>query len=433
MTRYGEGDRRRGADEGLARRTRSRPRSPVQRQRATAADFFEDDHEDQDHDHRSQHHRRSRSHSARSRSPGPDDGRHEQKRLKRTRGHHDDHHHHHHRQRRRHGHGHGHHSSTTTRDPPPAELPFDARPLSYKHDFEVFTPLFAYYLDIQKGHDFYALDSHEAKGRWKSFVNKWNSGKLAEGWYEPETFQRVTKENPARMNFAHDEEEEDNTAVADEYEDPRRGSDGEEAGADAPAEIQHRSKGKGQDKDDNNDEDDDEDYGPPPPPDPSSVPSGGRKGPGIPTLSDLALQREAAADSAQSDLAALRLARKADRAEQKERLDEIVPRAAAGTRERQLEKKALVNEKMRSFRDKAGDTMEEVGDGELMGGGVQDDIAEYKRMLASQQRKKTDRELRREAEARARAEEREERLKEWREREEEKLKGLKELARARFG
>ncbi|KUI56126.1 hypothetical protein VP1G_03501 [Cytospora mali] len=315
--------------------------------------------------------------------------------------------------------------TTATTQQAPAKLPFNGRPLSYKHDLEAFEPLFAYYLDIQKGKDFYELDSHEARGRWKSFVNKWNRAELAEGWYDPEMFERVVREAPARTktsdiyggNACGEDEEEDNA--------PRE--TGELRGPISPGSGHNNEQGvQGGD-----DEDDEDDYLPPLPPGQSGAhPGTSRHGPGIPNVGDLTLQREAAAEARESRIADLRLARKADRAEQKERLDDLVPRAEPGTRERKLEKKALVNDKMRSFREK-GDAMEEVGDGDLMGGG--DSLDEYKRVAKEQQRKKTDRELRREAEARAKAEEREQRLREWREREEEKLRGLKELARARFG
>lgn len=406
------------ATKGGARSSRS-PNG--QKRRAVAADLFDDEYDDER--ERDAEHRRSRYHSSTRRSQSPQDSPSEHKRRKyhdrRNRDHHDTGQHH---ERRRHHHSRRHDKPTSTA-PYPAELPFQARQLSYKHDFDTFTALFAYYLDIQKGIDFYALDSHEARGRWKSFVHKWNRGELAEGWYEPEMYERITRENPALLG-------------------PSRGhptGDEGEDGSGEPERAQNQETATllGKREDDAGDQqeaDDVDDYGPTPPPGQvTSVLSssgGPRRGPGIPTLSDLALQREAAADATQSELAGLRLSRKADRAQQKERLDELVPRAEPGTRERQLEKKALVNEKMRSFRE-GGDAMEEVGEKDLMGGG--DDLVEYKRMIAAQQRKKTERELRREAEARARAAEREERLREWKEREEEKLKGLKELAKARFG
>ncbi|KUI73195.1 hypothetical protein VM1G_09066 [Cytospora mali] len=382
--RIGSGDRR---------RTRSRSRSP--RRRPVAADFYRA----RSPEHADRHHHSHQQHDGRLRKPRRD-------------------HHHHHRRHHR-------HHSSELREQAPAKLPFNGRRLSYKHDLEAFEPLFAYYLDIQKGKDFYELDSHEARGRWKSFVHKWNRAELAEGWYDPEMFERVVREAPAR------------TKRSDINGGDTRGDDEEEEEDEAPREMGELrgsitpGSGHNNEQVEDEDEDDEDDYLPPLPPGQSGArPGTSRHGPGIPNVGDLTLQREAAAEARESRIADLRLARKADRAEQKERLDDLVPRAEPGTRERKLEKKALVNDKMRSFREK-GDAMEEVGDGELMGGG--DSLDEYKKVAKEQQRKKTDRELRREAEARAKAEEREERLREWREREEEKLRGLKELARARFG
>lgn len=435
-SRASRGDEREGAygQHGAGNygaQGRSRSRSP--RRRPAAEDFYRErtperhDNESQSHHDRHRRHRH-RSRDVASRSPIADDDR---------KRHHSHHHHHHRRHRAK-------PTAPAAREAPAAPLPSNARPLSYKHDLDAFTPLFAYYLDVQKSLDLYGLDPQQARGRWKSFVNKWNRGELAEGWYDPEMFERITREFPAPPLA-------ERTSASARGEDVARGGYG--AVEEREGEEQ-RGRGRGlstpsdgargplADEDDTrqavdsrDDADSDSDYGPPPPPgqsDPTA--SGSRKGPGIPTLSDLALQREAAAEEREGQLDDLRRARRADRAQQKERLDEMAPRAEPGTRERKLEKRALVNEKMRGFREGAaggGGGVEEVGDGDLMGGG--DSVAELKRARAATQRKKTERELRREAEARAREEERLERLREWREREEEKLRGLKELARARFG
>ncbi|KAF7544553.1 hypothetical protein G7046_g9761 [Stylonectria norvegica] len=82
----------------------------------------------------------------------------------------------------------------------PVELPCGARPLS-KADLRAFEPLLAEYLSLQKQRDVDAMDDRELRGRWKSFVGKWNRGELAEGWYDPETFARIVKDDtrPARM------------------------------------------------------------------------------------------------------------------------------------------------------------------------------------------------------------------------------------------
>lgn len=401
------------------RRTQSRSRSP--RRRPAAEDFYRvrspERHDSDSHDRHRKHHRHHHSRDVSSQSPtGPDDAR------KRHR-----HHHRRHRDKPKPPTATASNPTAITRETP-ASLPYGARPLSYKHDLDAFTPLFAYYLDVQKSLDFYGLDAQQARGRWKSFVNKWNRGELAEGWYDPEMFERISREAPA-------------PPPASAARDPDNAREGYGAGVEQGSRRRERSsasdgardfdEGEPQPTNTNNNDDSDSDYGPPPPPGQSSSSTGARKGPGIPTMSDLALQRESAAEDRESQLHDLRLARKADRTLQKERLEELAPRAEPGTRERRLEKKAAVNEKMKGFREGGDGPVEEVGDGDLMGGG--DSVADLKRAKAAMQRKKTERELRREAEARAREEERLERLREWREREEEKLRGLKELARARFG
>ena len=123
--------------------------------------------------------------------------------------------------------------------------------------------------------------------------------------------------------------------------------------------------------------------------------------------------------------------RKVERKVQKERLEELVPRAEGGTRERQLEKKKEVAASNRAFatsKDDAGDV--EVRESDLMG---EDSLAELKRMKKEQDRRKTDREIKRDEIMRARAAEREERSQRLREKEDKTMSMLKELAKARFG
>jgi hypothetical protein len=139
-----------------------------------------------------------------------------------------------------------------------------------------------------------------------------------------------------------------------------------------------------------------------------------RMGPSIPNMQDLELKREMENEDGLARRDDIRYERKIDRKLQKEALDELVPRAEAGTRERQLEKKREVNEKMKSFREKSPGA-EEVPETELMGGG--DSISEFKKTKQEFERKKNERELRKEEMLRARAEEREERLSEYKQKE----------------
>lgn len=74
----------------------------------------------------------------------------------------------------------------------------------------------------------------------------------------------------------------------------------------------------------------------------------------------------------------------------------------------------------------------DVPDADLLGsedGGIEG----FKKQKREMERKKNEREIRREEVSRARAEEREERVKQYRAKEEATMKGLVELAKARFG
>ena len=76
--------------------------------------------------------------------------------------------------------------------------------------------------------------------------------------------------------------------------------------------------------------------------------------------------------------------------------------------------------------------MEEVPESDLLGED-EEGIKGFKRRKTEMDRKKNERELRKEEILRARAEEREERIRAYREKEENTMKGLVALAKARFG
>ncbi|KAH0492682.1 hypothetical protein TgHK011_007624 [Trichoderma gracile] len=363
------------------------------------------------HEDRPRHHRDKRSlspngspqrHSSdrRKRTASPEDRdrsrdrEREHKKRRSAEGHH--HHHHHH---------HRHHSSSRTEKPIAAELPYGARHLS-KDDLKAFEPLFGEYLSLQKQRDIADMDEREVRGRWKSFVGKWNRGELAEGWYDPEMFQRILERYPMAEGQREGEER-----------------------AQQQQQKQYSSRGVSVEDDRSHsggDDSEDEDYGPVLP----GASGGSRRiGVGIPNKEDLALRDELAEESREADREGLRAARKADRKLQKERLEELVPRAEAGTRERKLEKRQEVNDKMRQFRDKSPGG--EVRDSELMGGG--DSLEEYKKAKEREQRRKSEREIRREEMERARREEIEAKRRAWQEKEDRTVSMLRELARQRFG
>jgi len=173
-----------------------------------------------------------------------------------------------------------------------------------------------------------------------------------------------------------------------------------------------------------------------------------RAGPAVPSLQDLEMRdgmsniflhdiytqiltpaTEQLAEEAHYAREDQRYYRKQERKQQKELLDELAPRPDAGTYARRLENKAAKTLTLRSFADDKTAGMEDVGEGDLMGGG--DD--EYKRQLKETEKKRSEREIRKEEVLRARAAEREERLRGMREKEEKTMSRLRGLVRERFG
>ncbi|KIN02035.1 hypothetical protein OIDMADRAFT_121262 [Oidiodendron maius Zn] len=284
------------------------------------------------------------------------------------------------------------------------ELPYKSRPLT-KRDYEVFKPMFALYLDIQKGKVLDDLDEVEVKGRWKSFLGKWNRGELAEGWYDPSTLQKARQSASAPLGSSSNTQAKSiKTTVLDSGGMSTQGvAEGDSESDDSVGPMlpgqEDRSKRK-------------------------------RTGPSIPNMQDLELKREMDAEGRMARREDIRYNRKLDRKAQAAALDELAPRAEVGTRERQLEKKKEVNEKMKSFRERSPGAAD-VPDAELMGGG--DEAGEYKQMKEEVERKKNERELRKEEILRARMAEREERLSEYRAKEESTMAMLKALAKQRFG
>ena len=244
-------------------------------------------------------------------------------------------------------------------------IPFGAPQLS-RHDLDVYRPLFASYLDIQKQKHIEELDATEVKGRWKSFYRKWNEGELAAGWYDPKLKLRidadwvVARPQPAPAN-------EHVTDSGQPYSDP------------------------------------DSETGPAP----------------------LSFTHIASHDQSCADTTA------SHRDDRRALYEELVPRAEAGTRERMLEKKRNAATANKAYREGGrGDGEMEVGDGDLMGSGGVDEARVTARI---EQRKRTERELRRDEISQARKVEREERMQGYREKEARTMDVFKSLARERFG
>jgi hypothetical protein len=177
---------------------------------------------------------------------------------------------------------------------------------------------------------------------------------------------------------------------------------------------------------------DDDDFGPAPPP--GGVARHPGHGPTIPRLDDIAYRnelRQEERDRNQSDYVDdIRFERKLDRKAQKDRLEELVPRADPGSRERQLEKKRETTTTLKDFRDakEGGDV--EMGEADLMG---EDGVEGYKTKKKVEERRKNERELRREEIMQAKAAEREEKVAERRAKEAQTMDYLRAIAKERYG
>ncbi|KAH0287402.1 hypothetical protein M436DRAFT_85785 [Aureobasidium namibiae CBS 147.97] len=290
-----------------------------------------------------------------------------------------------------------------SRSPAPIQLPLNARAL-VKHDLKGFKRLFALYLDIQKQIDIDELDETEIKGRWKSFLGKWNRAELAEGWYDPVTKEKADRATSGAKTSRHSPP----SAVQPKQDHHQHEHEHEQVVAAGQPFADH---------DDSEDE-----YAP-------SLPTNlSRVGPTVPSIQDLQYRNELAEEDETARRQDLRFDRKMDRKLQKERLEELNPRAEPGSRERQLEKKREKAGANRAFREEKSPGAEEVGESQLIGG--EDGIKAH---LQATQRKKSERELRKEEILRAREAEREERLAHHRAKEDKTMEMLKSLARQRYG
>ncbi|KAF2431294.1 hypothetical protein EJ08DRAFT_632650 [Tothia fuscella] len=286
------------------------------------------------------------------------------------------------------------HKRKRSRSSKPVILPLQARPLG-KHDFEANRAIFALYLDMQKQMYIEDLDEREIKGRWKSFLGKWNRGELAEGWYDPAT--------RTRANAAAQEE-------------PPRGK--------RRASPTYGTNEKTQTRHSESEEDE---FGPAPP----SKSGGGQKaGPVIPRMEDLQYRDEILTEDQKAAREDLAYDRKQDRRVQKDRLEELIPRPDPGSRERQLEKKREVASTHASLRDEKEAGVADVPEADLLG---DDGVDGFKRQKKEMERKKTERELRKEEVWRARAEERQERLTARKDKEDQTMEMFKAMAKSRFG
>lgn len=244
------------------------------------------------------------------------------------------------------------------------------------------------------------LDEREVKGRWKSFVGKWNRGELAEGWYDTSMLQKAQQQQQQEQSASS----------------PKLST--------LPPKLHRRDVSK--DAASPPSESSDSEIGPAPP----SQPYNRRAGPAIPSIEDLEYRDDLRNQDRTTFTADIRYARKQERQSQKAALEELVPRADAGTRERQLEKKREITSALNAFREAKSPGAEEIGEGQLMG---EDGAEVFKKRRREEERKKNEREIRKEEIMRARMAEREERVQEHRVKEEKTMEMLRAIARERFG
>ncbi|KAK6435609.1 hypothetical protein LTR95_008210, partial [Oleoguttula sp. CCFEE 5521] len=142
------------------------------------------------------------------------------------------------------------------------------------------------------------------------------------------------------------------------------------------------------------------------------------------------LRHELQASDRESQHAMRKLDRKEERSVAQARLDELAPRAAAGTRDRQIEKRREAAFSNKTFAESKDAGVAEVPESDLLGASG---VEEYKAEVQKNQRKQSEREIRKEEVLRARAVEREEKVAEFRRKEDKTMEMLRGLARERFG
>ena len=249
-----------------------------------------------------------------------------------------------------------------------------------------------------------------------------NDGKLAEGWYDPQTLEKATASDSTTASGSL-------KTLSNRRPDinpPQIGRSGT---------GEHYDRGQ----DDGLGENEDDDFGPTLPQsnqDLSRTAASSKQGPSIPRLKDLEGARELAKEDALSSSKQtsnyLRAERKSEKAVRNSHLEEIAPRAEPGTRDRQLEKRRELAASNRAFASaKTDPTDVELPEADVMGG--EESLVELKRLKETEERKRSEREIRREEVMRAKREEREERLRQMREKEEKTMEMFREIARARFG
>ncbi|KAH7886349.1 hypothetical protein F5I97DRAFT_1937211 [Phlebopus sp. FC_14] len=215
------------------------------------------------------------------------------------------------------------------------ELPEDVSPIS-ESDYFLKNTEFRVWLKDEKGKYFDELSSERARSYFRKFVKAWNRGKLSESLYSnvDALAPSAAKQTAYKWSFASKGSSTDESAIK---------AVREEVGSATYGRDRHApSRG-----------------------DPGGSRNASRvQGPTLPSASDLVLAREAASEYKQTER---EHKRKRDRAEAKERVEDMVGPKEVG-REGMLEKKRARRENDRAFREK-GDDGFEADESTLLGGG----------------------------------------------------------------
>ncbi|KAK7063852.1 hypothetical protein R3P38DRAFT_14710 [Favolaschia claudopus] len=219
---------------------------------------------------------------------------------------------------------------------PSTSLPHNASPISERSDYFNKNPEFRQWLKDEKKKYFDELSGDKARSYFRKFVKAWNKGKLSKSLYagiDPSSIP-ADSQTGYKWSFASNKSRVDSDALRHVREQVGAATWGRES-SNAAASSSSTSGGPGR-----------------------------VQGPTLPSSSDLAFARDLARENEQEERS---LKRKRDKAEAKERLEEIVGPKEVG-REGALEKKRARREADRSFRDK-GDDGFEADESVLLGGG----------------------------------------------------------------
>ncbi|KIO07141.1 hypothetical protein M404DRAFT_137623 [Pisolithus tinctorius Marx 270] len=209
------------------------------------------------------------------------------------------------------------------------ELPEGVSPIS-ESDYFLKNSEFSIWLRDEKGKYFDELSGERARSYFRKFVKAWNRGRLPRSLYNDPRSLPATKQTGYKWSFASKSSGTDAEALRSAREDVDSATYG-------PG---RKSRGD------------------------TGATSGRTLGPTLPSASDLVLARETASEYQATERD---LKRKRDRAEAKDRLEDIVGPKEVG-REAMLEKKRARRENDKAFREK-GDEGLEADESTLLGGG----------------------------------------------------------------